>query len=157
MVYVPKRTRRGARKPRMPRKRRGLAAKTVKQIARSVVSENREKKLKQFFINNYKLSPYNGGDFNLGINTVSMLCLSPNDITGTYPAADLSIPQGVAVDQRVGNRIEMKKGVIRLMMTPAVFSASYNTDPQPLVIQIFVGYDRTTSNGQPSAALPLFS
>lgn len=156
MVYVPKRTRRGNRKPRMRGKRRGLGVKAVKSIARTVVSENREKKLKQFTVTNYELSPYNVGDQNLGANTVSMVCLSPNNIGGTYPDVDLSIPQGYDTDNRIGSRIQMKSGVARLFFSANGYDAVNNFAPQPMIIQVYIGYDRTTGMGQPSAQLPEF-
>lgn len=157
MVYVPKRSRRGrARKPRVRKRGRGLGVKSVKTIARQVISENRERKLKQFTIVNYALSPYNVGDQILGANTVSMVCLSPNNIPGTSPPADLSIQQGVDSDNRIGSRIEMKSGIARLFLSASSQDSVYNQYPQPMVVQVFVGYDRITSNGQPSASLPQF-
>ena len=137
-------------------KRRGLGVKAVKAIARAVVGENREKKLKQFTVTNYSLSPYNAGDQNLGINTVSMVCLSPNNIAGTYPGVDLSIQQGYDTDNRIGSRIEMKSGIARLFMSANIYDVNYNTAPQPMIVQVYIGYDRTTGNGQPSATLPEF-
>lgn len=155
MVYVPRRKRRTG-KPRVYRKRRGLGVKSVKTIARQVVNEGRERKIKQAFITNYPLSVYNSGDINYGANTVSMMCLSPNDLPGTFPTvANLSITQGVDTDQRVGSRIEMKKGVARLYFNPTIYN-TYNTQPQPMLVQVFIGYDRTTGNGQPSPSLPQF-
>lgn len=156
MVYVPRRSRRGARKPRMRGKRRGMGVKAVKTIARSVVAENRERKYKQFTINNYTLSPYNQGDFNLGANSVSMCCLSPYDGPAVGPSVDLAIAQGVETDQRIGSHIQMKKGIIRLYFSPSYYDATYNFSPQPMLLQVFIGYDRTTGNGQPSATLPDF-
>lgn len=156
MVYVPKRNRRGKSKPRMRKRGRGLGVKSVKTIARQVVSENRERKLKQFTIVNYALSPYNVGDQILGANTVSMVCLSPNNIPGTSPPADLSIQQGTDSDNRIGSRILMKSGIARLFFSANAQDNVYNQFPQPMMVQVFVGYDRTTSNGQPSASLPQF-
>lgn len=156
MVYVPKRSRRGARKPRMRRKRRGLGVKSVKTIARKVVAENRERKYKQFSFINYTLSPYNSGDFNLGANSVSMVCLSPYDGPAVGPNVNLAISQGVQTDERIGSRIEMKKGTIRLYFSPTFYDPTYNTTPMPMLLQVFIGYDRTTGNGQPSATLPDF-
>jgi len=157
MVYVPKRNRRGGKsKPRMRKRGRGLGVKSVKTIARQVVSENRERKLKQFSITNYSLSPYNSGDQNLGINTVSMVCLSPNNIAGTYPDADLSIQQGNDTDNRIGSRVLMKSGVARLFMSANTYDTTYNLYPQPMIVQVFIGYDRTSGLGQPSATLPEF-
>ena len=140
----------------MPRKRRGLGVKSVKKIARSVITENREKKLKQFTVVNYAISPYNSGDQILGANTVSMVCLSPNNIPGTAPPADLSIQQGYDTDNRIGSRIEMKSGLARLFISANTFDSVYNQFPQPMVVQVFIGYDRTTGMGQPSASLPNF-
>ncbi len=152
-----KRTKRSVgAKRKMRSKRGGLGVKAVKDIARSVVTENREKKLKQFTVVNYAISPYNIGDQVLGPSTVSLVCLSPNNIAGTSPPADLSIQQGVDTDNRIGSRIEMKSGVARLFMSANIYDVTYNTAPQPMIVQVFIGYDRTTGNGQPSAALPQF-
>ncbi len=152
-----KRTKRSVgAKRKMRSKRGGLGVKAVKDIARSVVTENREKKLKQFTVVNYAISPYNIGDQVLGPSTVSLVCLSPNNIAGTSPPADLSIQQGVDTDNRIGSRIEMKSGVARLFMSANIYDVTYNVAPQPMIVQVFIGYDRTTGNGQPSAALPQF-
>jgi len=156
MVYAPKPRSRRAPKRRMYRKRRGLGVKSVKTIARSVIDQSRERKKSQFFVSNYPLTPYNGGDYNLGVNTVSMLCLSPNNIGGTYPVADLDIAQGTASNERVGQNITVKKGDVRLYFVPNGYNTTYNYEPQPMILQVFIGYDRTTGNGQPSATLPNF-
>jgi len=156
MVYGRIFRKRRAPKRRMPRKRSRLGVKSVKTIAQSVIERNREKKMVTSFVSNYPLSPYNKGDYNLGVNTVSMVCLSPNDIVGTYPTAPLEIQQGVGSNQRIGQNITMVKGDIRLYFVPNGYNATYNYEPQPMILQVFVGYDKTTGNGQPSAALTDF-
>lgn len=130
-----------------------MGPKSVKNIARTVMDERLEKKMVTSFVSNYPLSPYNAGDYNVGANTVSMICLSPNDIAGTYPYAPLEVSQGVASNQRVGQNITVKKGEIRLYFVPNGYNATYNYEPQPMILQVFIGYDKTTGDGQPSAAL----
>jgi hypothetical protein len=157
MVYVPRtRKSRAAPKRRMYRKRRGVGPKAIKSIARSVMDQRLEKKMVTSFVSNYPLSPYNSGDYNLGVNTVSMICLSPNNIAGTFPSAPLQIQQGVASNQRVGQSIQCKKGEVRLYFVPNGYNTSYNFEPSPMILQVFIGYDKTTGDGQPSAALTNF-
>lgn len=139
---------RKASKPKRP-----ASNKQIAKIARTVIDQRSEKKMVTSFISNYPLSTYNSGDYNLGVNTVSMLCLSPNNIVGSYPVAPLEISQGVASNERIGQNITMKKGEIRLYFVPNGYNATYNFEPQPMLLQVFVGYDKTTGDGQPSASL----
>lgn len=156
MVYVPRSRKSRAPKRRMRKRGSRMGPKSVKTIARSVMDERLEKKMTTTFVSNYPLSPYNKGDYNLGVNTVSMICLSPNDIAGVFPTAPLEIQQGTASNQRIGQNITMKKGEIRLYFVPNGYNATYNFEPQPMILQCFIGYDKTTGNGQPSAALTNF-
>lgn len=137
-----------ATKPKRP-----ANSKRIAKIARSVIESRFEKKMVTSFVSNYPLSPYNSGDYVLGPNTVSMLCLSPNNIAGLSPVAPLEIAQGVASNERIGQSITMKKGEVRLYFVPNGYNATYNSAPQPMLLQVFIGYDKTTGDGQPSASL----
>lgn len=154
MPFYPRRNKPKAKKPYKPKRK--ASNQRIAKIAKQVVSQSREYKLKMFTVSNYAISPYNRGDSTLGANTVSLVCLTPNDIPGTYPTADLAIAQGSDTDERIGSQITMKSGQVRMFLSANVYDVTYNTAPQPMVVQVFIGYDRTTGNGQPSASLPEF-
>lgn len=156
MPFYPNRRKPKAKRSYKPKPKRKVSNQRIARIAKQVVSQSREYKLKQFTVSNYALSPYNRGDSTLGINTVSMVCLTPNDIPGTYPTADLAIAQGADTDERIGSQITMKNGQVRLFLNANIYDVTYNIAPQPMIVQVFIGYDRTTGNGQPSATLPEF-
>lgn len=156
MPFYPNRRKPKAKRSYKPKPKRKVSNQRIARIAKQVVSQSREYKLKQFTVSNYALSPYNRGDSTLGINTVSMVCLTPNDIPGTYPTADLAIAQGADTDERIGSQITMKSGQVRLFLNANIYDVTYNIAPQPMIVQVFIGYDRTTGNGQPSATLPEF-
>lgn len=156
MVYNGYRRKRGrVPKRKLYRKRGGLGVKSVKNIARQVAREGREKKRVAFQFFNYALSPYGIGNQNASINSLTRLPLTPQNYSNT-PATLLQIPQGVGSDDRVGNKIRMITGKLRIMMNPTPQDTTYNLNPIPYIVTVFVGYDKTQAHGIPLSSFPDF-
>ncbi len=157
MVYNGYRRKRTGRVPKRKvyRKRRGLGVKSVKNIARQVAREGREKKRVAFQFFNFALSPYGIGTQNGSINSLTRLPLTPQNYTNT-PATLLQIPQGTGSDDRIGNKIRMVSGKLRIMMNPTAQDTTFNTNPIPYIVTVFVGYDKTQAHGIPLSNFPDF-
>lgn len=158
MVYG-KRTfygkRRAAGKRRVYRKRSGLGAKSVKKIAESVVERGRETKSIQQIINLQQVYPYSQGNAG-AIDTAIVFALTPNN-TLTLPAQGMGgLFQGTGQGQRIGNAVQFTKGSLRMMLSCNSYNNVTNPTPQPVMVRIFVGYDKTTALGQPDNGLPDF-
>ncbi len=151
-----KRTKRsGGGKRRMRGKRGALGVKAVKDIARQVAREGREKKRVAFQFFNYALSPYGIGNQNGSINSLTRLPLTPQNYTNT-PATLLQIPQGTGSDDRIGNKIRMISGKLRIMINPTAQDSTFNVNPIPYIVTVFVGYDKTQAHGIPLSNFPDF-
>lgn len=154
MPYGKRSYRKRAPKRRLYRKRRGLGVKSVKAIARSVVERTRETKSLQANLNNYFIYSYATGNAGL-IDTAIMFSLTPTTAV-TFPQGQLPLTQGTGQGNRVGNAVDFTKGTLRMMFSANPFDAVSNPQPQPIIVKIFVGYDKTKAHGQPDAGLPDF-
>lgn len=157
MVYYGYRRKRSARRPkrRVRAKRTGLGVKAVKRIAQQVADSGRETKMVNYIVDDFRLASYNIGTFGGSANSLTRLCCTPNTYTNT-PATQLSIPSGTGSDERIGNKIEMTGGKIRIMFNAAQQDTIYNPAPQPQIVQVYVGYDKTQAHGIPLANFPDF-
>lgn len=155
MVYNGYRRKRGGRRPkrRVYRKRGGLGVKAVRTIAKEVAKEGRETKFKQYDFLNYSLAAYNVGALGGSANSLTRICLTPQNYTNT-PASALTIPVGAGSDERIGNKIEMCGGELRMMFNAAPYDATNNPQPEPQIVQVFIGYDKTQAHGIPLANFP---
>lgn len=155
MVYGNRKPRRGAPKRRVYRKRRGLGTKSVKKIAEAVVERGRETKSINAIINQQQVYTYAQGNAG-AINTAIVFALTPNN-TLTLPAQGTpGLFQGTGAGQRIGNKVEFTKGTLRMMLSCNSYNSTTNPHPQPVMVRIFVGYDKTTALGQPENDLPEF-
>jgi len=67
------------------------------------------------------------------------------------------IVQGVAQGGRVGNKIRIKAGKLKFMLSPA-FKGSTNTLPQPQIVRCVLYYDRLDeTNSSPSPFAPILA
>lgn len=154
MVYGRK-SRRGPVKRKLHRKRRALGAKGVRKIAQAVVEAGRETKLKQKDIYAYPIAAYQTGNQGY-INSAAMFHVTPYDGSLLVPQGLPGITQGTGQDQRIGNKVEFVKGTLRLMLSCNGYNATSNPNPQPTIVKIYVGYDKTKSRGEPDPSLPQF-
>lgn len=146
--------RRAYPKRRLYRKRRGLGVKSVKKICHSIVERGRETKTKQALINQQTIYPYAQG--NAGTTDSCILySLTPNtDVT--FPQGQVGLFQGSQQAQRTGNQVVFTKGTARMMFSANPYNATLNPNPQPMLVRIFVGYDKTKAHGKPDVDLPEF-
>lgn len=148
-----KRTKRGKRGVRG--KRSGLGVKAVRAIAKQVAESGRETKMVNYVVSDFQLAAYNVGTFGGSGNSLTRLCVTPQNYTNT-PATALTIPSGSGSDERVGNHIEMTGGRLRLMFNGAVQDSIFNPAPAPQIVQVYIGYDKTQPHGIPLANFPDF-
>lgn len=73
---------------------------------------------------------------------------------GAYPMAPLSgfwgITQGVAQGNRVGNQIRTRKVYLNYVLRPTIYSATSNPFPQPVEVQLMLGYVKNTPSFAPA-------
>lgn len=153
MVYGKRKTGRGGKR-RVYRKRRGLGVKSVKKIAKSVVMDGRETKSIQKVINQQEVFTYSQGNAGV-INSAILFALTPNN-TFTIPQGQNGLFLGTGQGQRVGNKVEFIKGSLRMMLSCNPYDAATNPTPQPCMVRVFVGYDKTRAHGKPDEDLPDF-
>lgn len=154
MVYGKRNYRRRAGKRRVYRKRRGLGAKSIKAIVKSVVERGRETKSLQHEILNSVVYSYATGNAGV-IDTAPMFSLTPNT-AATFPQGLGALSQGTGQGNRIGNAVDFTKGTLRMMFSTIPYDAVTNPAPQPIIVKVFVGYDRTQAYGMPSPGLPDF-
>lgn len=68
----------------------------------------------------------------------------------------LTIPQGVRQNERTGNEIKTKRVMLNYVLTPVEYNAISNPGPQPVEVQMFLGYTKF-SPGELPIALDLSS
>jgi len=139
---VVKRTRKSLKGKSLSRK--------VSLLAKSVLHLKKfdETKSIQTFINQSNLTTYyNGNDG--GANSMLPIILSAN-------STNLSISQGTASDQRIGNRVEFVSGRIKLDFWSAPYDATNNPFPMPCVVKIWIATRRDLALQQPASSLPSF-
>lgn len=122
----------------------------VSMLAKSVLHLKKfdETKSIQSFINQSNLTTYYNGNDGAG-STMLPIILSPN-------ATNLSIGQGTGSDQRVGNRIEIVSGKIRLDFWSSPYDSVNNPYPMPCIVKIWIATRRDLALQQPASSLPSF-
>lgn len=148
------RKRRNAPKRRLYRKRSGLGVKSVKKICQSVVERGRETKSKQALINQQTIYPYAQGNAG-STDSCILFSLTPNTDT-TFPQGQVGLFLGNQAGQRIGNEVQFVKGTMRMMFSANPYNVTLNPNPQPMMVRVFVGYDKTTAHGKPEVDLPEF-
>lgn len=71
-------------------------------------------------------------------------------------ASTLSISQGTAVNNRVGNRVRIKKVTFRGSIVPAVYDAAFNQIPQPQHVKMYFLSYKGDPNGTVAPLTPPF-
>lgn len=125
-------------------------ARKVSMLAKSVLHLKKydETKSLQYFINQSNLtSYYNGNDG--AAYTMLPITLSAN-------ATNLSITQGTAADQRIGNRVEFVSGRIKLDFWSAPQDSTNNPYPMPCIVKIWIATRKDMALQQPASSLPSF-
>lgn len=104
---------------------------------RNLISRKIEDKVRIWSISRQLSSTSNAPDAN------NVMALSPY-------SAQLQIDQGVGQGARVGNRIKIKKSILRIMLTPQQYSASANPAPRPQIVRMVLFYDRLNTTVTPT-------
>ena len=148
-------SKRGNLKRRVYRKRRNLGVKSVRKIAEAVVERGRETKLIQKEINAFPIACYNTGNQGY-VDSAAMFNVTPYQGGLLVPQGIQGIFQSSASDGRIGNKVEFVKGTLRMMLSCNGYNAATNPNPQPTIVKIYIGYDKTKSHGEPDPSLPQF-
>lgn len=145
MAYRKKVYRRKA--PKKTYKRKSYARKKVplKKMIRREISRNIENKS----IQNYNLdrtltSVFSTFDSSSG-PVGNIVTLGPDPFA-------LNITQGVGQGQRIGNKIKTKRLTFKGTICPFSYGATYNPEPQPVQVKIFIFYDKDDPNAVPQPA-----
>lgn len=139
---VGKRTRKSLKGKSLSRK--------VSLLAKSIhhLKKFDEVKSIQSFINQSNLTTYYNGNDGAG-STMLPIILSPN-------STNLAIVQGTGADQRVGNKIEIVSGKIRLDFFSSPYDSVNNPYPMPCIVKIWIATRRDLALQQPASSLPSF-
>jgi len=126
---------------RVPRPGRALvaaASKTnLRQIVKREIARNVENKTAQQYSLNQNLYPSNSASFSY--NTIE-LGINPN----------MTINQGVGSSGRIGNEIKTKKLTWKGIIAPLPYDATYNNLPTPVVLKLWIFYDKTDPTAIPA-------
>lgn len=121
------------------------STKSVKDLVKSAISRNQEKKESNVYSLNHPLgSPQASGW------VASSIRLSP----GTN---GFSIPNGTGQGNRIGNKIRVEKAWFKGIISPMQFDATTNGQPSPMQIRMILLKDKFRATSQPAAiGLDLF-
>lgn len=111
---------------------------SLKKLIRRTVQQVAEKKV----INDFDI----GADI-LPSNAATLAAQPVCFTTGGF-----AVNQGVAQNQRIGNRIRMVKATIKGVISPAPYDVTYNPAPQPSLVQMFIFYDKENTTSAPAVA-----
>jgi len=138
----------GKRRPikRKSAKRRGKRP-ALKKMIRREIARNIENKTCQYF--NYDKRLYIAGNASFPTDNIFPV--------GVDPTA-LVIPGGTGQGNRVGNTIKTKKLMFRGTIVPLPYDGTFNPNPQPVQLKMYIFYDKTapTSVPNPQAAGDFF-
>jgi len=157
MPYFPKK--KGNKKPAMARtrgykKRVGKSDGFAKRV-KAVLMKTAETKSLQFFQDNIPLSDYKTGAYLGTTNTMYMIPLTPDSIL-------TPISLGTAQSQRIGNKVQISKITLRGMLNPRTYQTSNttesptNNEPMPVLVKMWIGYQKDTAFCEVDQALPNF-
>lgn len=132
------------RKKRRGGVRRRTSTKGFRRAVRKQIRRSAETKSIQRFNLGQSLLPSNAAGF-------------VSNIIELGPGASMVISQGVGQGQRVGNRIETVRHVFKGTICPYPHDSSTNPNPQPIVVKMWIFYDKTDPTAVPNpVANPFF-
>lgn len=76
--------------------------------------------------------------YGYGSDSANFYGASGGTIALTPETSGLTIPQGTGQGSRVGNRVRVKKAVLKCLVQAYKYDATYNPYPQPVCVQIFL-------------------
>lgn len=123
-----------ARKMKKTYKKKGTSKTTVKAIVKREIARNIENKTFSIYTSVQPVYPYGSPNFQASINPV------------TPYASYLSIVQGTSQGTRTGNEIKIKSLMFKFVLTPTIFDATFNFQPRPTDVILWIFYDKTNDN-----------
>lgn len=97
-------------------------------------------------IENKGIQTYQGNDFGT---------IAQDSLLHMYPILPytgfISLGTGVGAGQRVGNKVSIRKVMLNYILRPNPYNATTNTFPQPLEVQLFLGYVKQYPGIKPEA------
>lgn len=120
-------------RPPMFKKARKSSYSTFAKKVRQIISRSAEKKQIDTTITHTTFGS------NATASGALVIPLLPN-------AATMTLAQGTAVNQRLGNRIRVKKVTFRGCIVPAPYSASFNAAPEPQHVKFYFMSYKDTPN-----------
>lgn len=140
MAFRRKRTtkRRFAKKRTM---KRGVRRPALKKMIRREIARNVENKGRQHFVEDHIIL----GSVNASTFDASIFPVGPG-------AGTLDIQQGVGQGDRVGNTVKTKRLMFKGTIAPLAYNAVTNPLPQPIMIKMWLFYNRILPTFDPTPA-----
>lgn len=138
MAYRKKRTtkRRFAKKRSM---KRSVKRPALKKMIRREISRNIESKTVQHYDYDQRLYGVN----NVSFQTDNIFPLGPDP-------GSLIVTQGVTQSQRIGNVVKTKKLMFKGTFVPLPYDGTFNPQPQPVQLTMWIFYDKTNPVAVPT-------
>ena len=112
---------------------------SVKKLVRREIARNVEDKNSQLFVTTNRL--YIPGNASFPTNNIFPVCVEPTAIV---------IPQGTGQGQRIGNKIKIKKFHFKGTLCPGVYDATFNVQPVPMQLKMWIFYDKKNPTEVPN-------
>lgn len=127
--YIRRRYRKRTRRPRKSSRRPRVSRAVKSYVARQIHTAAENKVVNWTYSGN--LYPYNA-------STSQWIAYN---LFGLYPnASNLTCSQGVGEGGRVGNKINVRKGMLKFVITQNPYNATTNPNPMPYDIRVMIGY-----------------
>lgn len=130
---------RGSAKKRVARKRTSRPA--LKKMVKMEIARQVENKSLQHY--DYDQRLYTIGNASFG--TDNIISLGPDGV-------GLVMNQGTGAGQRLGNQVRTKKLSFKGSLVCLPYDATFNPQPQPLMVKLWIFYDKTDPTVQPAVA-----
>jgi len=140
MAYSRKKTfrknsRKGSKRKTYTRK----VTKPLKMAIRREIARNVENKQSQYY--NYDTRLYIPGNANFPNDNIFPVGVDPGSLV---------ISQGTGQGQRIGNEIKTKKLMFKGTIHPLPYDATFNANPRPLQVKMYIFYQKDTPTAVPN-------
>lgn len=120
-------------------KKRGVRRPAIKKMIQRELSRQCENKSLQHY------------DFDQRLYTIGNASFPTDNIFPLGPdGVGLVMNQGTAQGQRIGNQVRTKKLTFKGTLCCLPYDATFNPQPQPLMVKLWILYDKTTPTVQPA-------
>lgn len=118
----------------------------VRNIIRTEIARNIENKCSQYYKQTFF---YSSASTTASLNANNIFPLGPDPISCV-------INQGVGQGDRVGNQIKTKKLLFKGTLSPAPYNSTDNAFPVPVMVKLWILYDKTDPIAEPDPWTNLF-